>query len=537
MPERARAPGEGPARLLPILVVLGLLACAPASALSPTQTSWPQFRGDDARLGVGPSAIPDTNETLWSRELGEQVQGSFAVVGGRALVGCDDGRLYCLDADKGATLWTFETENAMQSTPAVDGDHVYVGGLDGSVYCLRLDDGSVVWSFPCGQVVSSPALWNGTVVFADQDGRACALDAATGAEVWNATLPGPAWASPTVVGGRVYVGDIWGGFSCLDASNGTVLWDEFWEGSEVYSSAAVSNGRVLVGTGMGKTLRCLDALTGDEVWTFEPGHEVYSSTTVAGGVIYCHSWSYLWAVPWDDPDGSGTVTPEEALWSFETHDFQGGSSPAVSGDRLVVGSDAERVYCLEVASGALVWEAEMPGFVYSSPALAHGRVYIGSTGGRVSCFGEPTSPRVYTHLTPTKTEVSGGQSITIDVSVTDVSGAPGGDAFMAYSATAGTLSATFGTVVEGAFRVSWTAPQVGTTTIVTISATGELQGFEVMGAELQVTVTPAEEPPEPDVPIVMGPGLIVGLVAFAAIDAVLAVVILRRRTEMGEVPR
>ncbi len=520
-----------------LIAVACVLASSPAAALSPTESSWPQFRGDDARLGVAVSAIPSSNETLWERDLDNQVQGSFAVVGGRALVGSDDNNLYCLNADTGETLWAHATGNSVQSTPLVDGDRVYIGALDGHMLCLRLDNGSVIWSFACGPVVSSPALWNGTVYFGDQSGSAWAVDAATGAERWNVTFDGQVWASPTVVGGRVYLGDVAGNFRCLDASDGSLVWSEFWEGADIYSSAAVAGDRVLVGTGLLNLLLCLEAGTGDEVWRFEPGQHVYSSAAVSGGVVYTHSWMFLWAVPWDDPDGSGSITPEEALWSFQTDDFQGGSSPAVSGGRVVVGTDAGRLHCVEASTGQEVWRAPVPGFVYASPAVAGGRVYMGSTSGRIACFGVPTVPRVYAKLTPTKETVQGGQSITIDVFVSDASGAPAGDAFMGYSATAGSLSATFGTVVEGRFRISWTAPQVGTTTLVRITATGELQGFEVVGDELGITVTKADKPPVPDVPKVGRPAVMVAVVAFLTIDILLGVVIIRRRARRGEVRR
>jgi outer membrane protein assembly factor BamB len=529
----ARAIGGRPARLILSGLAVIVLLSGPALSVGPTESSWPQFRGDDLRLGIAASPIPSTNETLWSVDLPEQVQSSFAVAQGRALVGCDDGNLYCFDANNGSLLWNFTTENAVQSSPTVPGDLVYFGALDGHLYCLRLADGSVSWGFTCGMVVSSPALAGGLVYFGDQSGRFWALNASTGAEAWNRSYDSGIWGSPTVAGGRVYFGDITGGFHCLDATNGTSVWQAQWDGSDVYSSACVQGGRVLISRGLGDVLMCLDAATGDEVWHFSPANHVYASVAVRAGVVYCHSWKYLWAIPWDDPDSSGEITPGEALWSFFTNDTQGGSSPTVSGDRVVVGSDAGRVFCLYTGNGTLAWEAPMPGFVYSSPAVALGRVYIGSTSGKVSCLGSPTTPRVYTKLTPAKTTVSGGQSVTIDITVTDATGAPSGDAFMAYSATGGKLSATFGTVVQGAFRISWTAPAVSSTTIVRISATGSLQGYEVMGDEAAITVTPAAKVVPPKPPRVAHPAVLVGLVAFVAIDSALAIVLIRRRKEMG----
>ena len=331
-------PSRAAPRLLPLLVII-LLVLPAASALQPSQDTWPQFRGWDTRVGTSLSDIPDSNETLWSLDLPDQVQSSFSIVDGLALVGCDDGYLYCLDADTGDEVWTFETTNTVQSTPLISEGRVYFGASDGNAYCLDLENGSLIWSAETNQIVASPALWNDMVYFADQWGVVWALDAATGEEVWNDTLPLDVWASPNVVDGRLYIGDIAGNFRCYDATNGSLVWNRSWDGAEFYSTACVHNGRVLVGTGFHNTLECLDAGTGETIWTFEAFFEVYSSAAVSDGIIYIHSWDFLWALPWDDPDGDGTIAPGEVIWDFQTFDEQGGSSPVVYGDRLVVGSD------------------------------------------------------------------------------------------------------------------------------------------------------------------------------------------------------
>jgi len=520
--------------LLALLLVLVLLVPA-AHGLQPAPDSWPQFRGWDTRVGTSLSAIPTSNETLWSIDLPDQVQSSIAVVDGLALVGCDDGNLYCLNADTGEEVWRFETTNTVQSSPLVSDGRVYFGTSDGYGHCLDLANGTVIWSFETRQIVSSPALWNDTVYFTDQWGNVWAVDANTGEEAWNATFPLDIWASPTVVAGRLYVGDIAGNFHCYDAVTGDLVWNRSWHESEIYSTAVVHNGRVLVGTGLHRTLECMDAATGDTIWSFKPDYEVYSTVAVSDGIIYVHTWDLLWAIPWDDPDDNGTIDSSDALWSFQTHDYQGGSSPAISGDRLVVGSDDGHLFCNDIATGEQIWNLSMPDFVYGSPALAMGRVFVGSTGGRVVCVGSPAEPRLYATIEPSQTVCEGGQSITLDISVLTIDGVPGGDAFMQYTATSGELFASFGTVVEGMFKNYWTAPDVATTTYVTIAVEGELPGWDVVGDEVIITVEPAEEPPEPDLPRLAHPYLMAGVLAFVALDAVLASIILRGRKRQREV--
>jgi len=55
-----------------------------------------------------------------------------------------------------------------------------------------------------------------------------------------------------------------------------------------------------------------------------------------------------------------------------------------------VGSDDNNVYCLNAATGALVWNYETGNSVYSSPAVVNGVVYIGSHDANIYAFGPPT---------------------------------------------------------------------------------------------------------------------------------------------------
>jgi parallel beta-helix repeat protein len=62
------------------------------------------------------------------------------------------------------------------------------------------------------------------------------------------------------------------------------------------------------------------------------------------------------------------------------------SSPAVVGGLVYVGSYDKKVYCLDAATGALVWSYTTGGRVESSPAVVNGVVYVGSDDGRIYAF-------------------------------------------------------------------------------------------------------------------------------------------------------
>ena len=63
------------------------------------------------------------------------------------------------------------------------------------------------------------------------------------------------------------------------------------------------------------------------------------------------------------------------------------SSPAVAGDRVVVGSGDGKLYVLDLTTGRKVWEFESGAPFLASPALASGRIIIGDMDGRIYAFG------------------------------------------------------------------------------------------------------------------------------------------------------
>jgi len=84
-----------------------------------------------------------------------------------------------------------------------------------------------------------------------QDGNIYALNAGTGALLWNYTTYGPVYGSPVVANGVVYVGSDDSNVYALNASTGALLWLYPTGSSFFTSSPAVANGIVYIGSGDG----------------------------------------------------------------------------------------------------------------------------------------------------------------------------------------------------------------------------------------------------------------------------------------------
>src|SRR5580700_9924033 len=134
------------------------------------------------------------------------------------------------------------------------------------------------------------------------------------------------------------------------------------------SSAAVANGVIYVGSYDGNVY-ALEAATGNKLWSFLTGGQVFSSPAVANGVVYIGSEDgKVYALK----AATGTK-----LWSYATR-LVVDSSPAVSNGTVYIGSEDGNVYALKAATGSKLWSYTAGNEVYSSPAVANGVVYVGA---------------------------------------------------------------------------------------------------------------------------------------------------------------
>ena len=105
--------------------------------------------------------------------------------------------------------------------------------------------------------------------------------------------PSNIYGMPVFADGKLYLaggGDVFWGknkawLKCVDAATGSELWS-YELNKHVMSTAAVSDGLVFIAD-VGRTIHCVDAATGKGVWT-EPGPkgDFWSSPLVADGKLY-----------------------------------------------------------------------------------------------------------------------------------------------------------------------------------------------------------------------------------------------------------
>ena len=412
------------------IVPLWLMLVA-ADTLANAQTTsspadWIEFHRDNMQrwnpyetvLGFG---NVDSLQLKWKNPIGEYsngVESSPAIVNGVMYFGSDDHNVYALNASTGALLWSYLTGGSVDASPAVANGVVYIGSFDGNMYALDASTGTKLWNFSAGAIGSSAVVANGVIYFGSGDGSVYALNASTGVKLWSYANAGINYSSPAVANGVVYIGSFLDGNGyALNASTGAKLWS-YTTGGEVDASPAVANGVVYFGSG-DANVYALNAGTGAKLWSYKTGGGVFSSPAVANGVVYFGSLDHnVYAL---------NASTGAKLWSFTTGFDVEYCSPAVANGVVYVGSDDGNVYALNASTGALLWNyfiGSSIGSVNSSPVVVDGVLYVRggnqSTGiGNTYAF-TLGSADLFLRIRPSATTVHQGDLLTYAFPVWDL---------------------------------------------------------------------------------------------------------------------
>ena len=267
-----------------------------------------------------------------------------------------------------------------------------------------------------GCLVSSPRQAGGRIYFASAHpaiaggaGSLFSLNRGTGEEIWKFTDEGrmkQVFSSPCISGGKLYIGE---GFHddhncklyCVDALNGKKLWD-FQTTGQVESSPFVAIGKVFFGAG-NDGVYCLDAKSGKKIWQFpQPGHKgkllrVGASPVVHDGKLY--GGSGVDRNLTEDQCEKAVFCLEAAtgkiIWKKESP-LPSWGAPVISGKEVFYGlgngdvfTDASKpagvMLCLDAASGVQIWRMELPNGVLGEAAVDEELVYFGCRDGHCYC--------------------------------------------------------------------------------------------------------------------------------------------------------
>ena len=281
---------------------------------------------------------------LWTFEAPkDSIEGSALLVGGQVIFGTLEGTVYCLDALTGKETWKFKTEGEVRAAPNVferkdQPPLILIGSYDANLYALNLKDGTKVWNVETGNYVNgSASVVEGMTAFGGCDGFVYFINAADGKESGKVEIKNPIANTVASRDGLAVLAHY--GFEVvgLDAKKFQARWVYNEREFEYFASPALTKDGFVYAGDRGKRMHCLNAADGTEKWAFR---------------------------------AKGRID----------------SSPVVTGEHVVFGSDDGNVYAVSTKDGAQVWNFEIAQPVQSSPCIAGGKLVIGADDGGVYCF-------------------------------------------------------------------------------------------------------------------------------------------------------
>jgi outer membrane protein assembly factor BamB len=204
----------------------------------------PQAEGEDVFAAGGSQVVRiavATGNTVWKTDAGVKLSAGAGVGQGLVLAGSGKGDLLALDAASGQVRWKVALSSEVTGQLLAVADVVIARTGDGRVHGLAAADGSRKWLYsrnlPAlslrgsgGMLVRDEVLYAGF-----PGGKLVALNAANGAQLWEATVALPRGATelervadvmgnPVVDERQVCAVAYQGRVACFDRRNGAPLW-------------------------------------------------------------------------------------------------------------------------------------------------------------------------------------------------------------------------------------------------------------------------------------------------------------------------
>jgi outer membrane protein assembly factor BamB len=202
----------------------------------------------------------------WSSPAVAEVGGVVQVV-----IGDGDGWVRGYQALTGSKLWEFDTNlkdsvwpktrNEIISTPVIWQNKVFIANGQnpessqgaGHLYAIDatkrgdITSSGRLWHYDrIKRSISTGAVYDGMLFYADFTGFLHCLDASTGQPFWTHDFLSSVWGSPMVIAGKVYLGDEDGDILVFAAARQKKLLATIGMGSSVFSTVVPANGTLFV---------------------------------------------------------------------------------------------------------------------------------------------------------------------------------------------------------------------------------------------------------------------------------------------------
>lgn len=287
------------------------------------------------------------------------------------LYACSDGKFLALnlsektirdftpvDEDSGSSsLFGCGGSSAPQLTsfaaPVVSGSLLYASTYIGEVYALDTTTGAKKWDYITNhQIVGSPAIAGNALIIASGD-KIYKLDAQKGVPLWDKPFDasGKIWCTPVISDSIIYFGTLGHKVYAVDLETGENKWEKGFSGA-IASTPLIVDDTLYIGT-LNNQFYALDITEeGRTRWEFETDNWVWTQALFHEGTIFFGSFGgSVYAL---DASSGEMKTQWGNPYSTESGD-RIRARPAIAGDVLLIGSQDDHVYGLNLEDGMQAW--------------------------------------------------------------------------------------------------------------------------------------------------------------------------------------
>ena len=279
-------------------------------------------------------------------------------------------------------------EQYLKLTPAVAGDRVYVANRDGSVQALDALTGARIWETEVTiPITGGPGTGEDLVLVGSSEGKVLALNALDGTLLWTASVSSEVLSAPNIGQGVVVARTIDGKVFGLDAGNGKRLW--------VYdrtvpiltlrgtSSPAIAQGIVVTGFDSGR-LVALSIDIGQPLWETHVAQptgrselerlvDIDADPIIVGNTVY--------AVSFQGRIAAIDLQTGDILWRRDMSSYAG---LGFGTQHLYVADDDSQIWALNPRDSAAIWQqAALSNRAVTAPIGFKDYVIVGDNEGYV----------------------------------------------------------------------------------------------------------------------------------------------------------
>ncbi len=351
----------------------------PGTKTEKRPSNWHNYRGNARLTGEVPDRLPDTVQLSWSFQTGDRIKSSPIVHEDVVFIGSDDGFLYAIRLDDGKKVWVFQADGPIEAPPLYEQESVFVSSVKGTLYSLDARTGGLNWIYSTGDriVGSANSMHDGEkhyLVAGSHDNHLYCFDMKTGTLIWTYRTESYINGTPSVAGDTVIFGGCDGLCHIISARTGQPI-AAIEAGSYVAGSIAVRDSLAVFGNYNGELVginipgeKILWSFSEDGTGAFLSSPAISNNTVIAGSQdnrIYCIA-----------------ADTGKKVWEFATRGNVD-SSPIVGDNKIVAASTDGWIYCLDLTGGEEVWSYEIGAAISGSPAFAGGNIIIGAADGNV----------------------------------------------------------------------------------------------------------------------------------------------------------